>query len=634
MARSPSRFSSSVLIVCAAVLLAPRPASGQASSASSAPAIAWVDTVFKDLGPDGPGCAAAASRHGQPLFARAYGLAQLDERRAASPSTVYRIGSVAKQFTAMSVVLLAQDGRLSLDDDVRRWIPELPDYGHTITLRQLLTHTSGLRDYLSILYMQRGGGRRVTTRDAMETIVRQRELNFVPGTDWAYSNSGYFLLGQVVERVSGRTLPEFVRDRILAPVGMNSTTFPEDLSQASRRAAGYDYADSVWTQSTEPVLALGSGGMYSTVEDLLRWAEALAAGRVGGMEAMRMMETPATLADGSEVMYGLGLELGEYRGLRAVSHTGAGEGFRAALVTFPAQRLSIAVLCNGATAEAAMRARHLSDGLLGTELAAAEAPAPAAPAPPASAVDDGDLARFAGVYVSASTLMRTFVVDSGALRVQVAPGVLRPLEPLGGGRFRVVSTETTYRFGPGTVRRESAGVAPVEFHYAGPAGDTAADPARYAGRYESPEMGVTWELRAGDDGTLRVVHGGPGSPEKADKVFRDGFTFSYGLIRFVTDCRGEVAGFTLGDDRVYALRFNRVGQGGASAACPPPARPEPAAERKEPPRGHPPAAEDSHTRAETEDPRWKLPGQRHRADTKSESCAARSAHPTFAPHHG
>lgn len=567
MPRFPARFPSAALIVCAAVLLAPRPAYGQAPSASSTPTLAWVDTVFKNLAPDGPGCAAAASRHGQPLFARAYGLARLDEGRAASPSTVYGIASIGKQFTAMSVVLLAQDGLLSLDDDVRRWIPELPDYGHTITLRQLLNHTSGLRDYLSILYMQRGGERRVTRRDAIETIVRQRELNFVPGTDWAYSNSGYFLLGQVVERVSGRTLPEFVRERMLAPVGMNSTTFPEELSQASRRAAGYDHADSAWIQSTEPVLALGSGGMYSTVEDLLRWAEARGAGRVGGMEAVRMMETPATLADGSEVGYGLGLELGEYRGVRVVSHTGAGEGFRSALVTFPAHGLSIAVLCNGGTSEAAMRARLLSDGLLGAELAAAGPPAPAAPIASA-AVDDGDLARFAGVYVSASTLMRTFVADSGSLRVQVAPGMLRPLEPLGGGRFRVVSTETTYRFGPGTVRRESPGMAPVEYRYAGPAGDTVADPARYAGRYESPEMGVTWELRAGDDGTLRVVHGGPGSPDKADRVFPDGYTFSYGLIRFVTDCRGEVVGFTLGDDRVYALRFNRVGQGDAPAACP------------------------------------------------------------------
>lgn len=579
MPRFLPRSASSILVLLTAFMLNGSPASAQVASASHpSSTYDWVDSVFAGIAPDGPGCTVAAARDGRTLFARSYGLAEVAGQRAATPSTLYGTASVGKAITALSVVLLARDGRLSLDDDVRRWVPELPDYGHVITLRQLLAHTGGVRDVFGLIFMQRGREGLTTDAQAMEMILRQHELNFAPGTDAAYSNSGYVLLARVVERASGRTLPEFAGERILRPLGMRGTTFVADLgpAQSRRLAVGHVRGDAGWEPRTEALHVLGPGGLYSTAEDLLRLAEGLRTGRVGVMEAMREMETNATIGDGFRLPYGLGLELEEHRGARTVGHRGAGGGYRAEMLHLRDHALSLAALCNADTIQPSPLLRQLADRLL-PELAASGPPAPeSAPAPAAASapvtVDARELARIAGVYVTRAGLVRRFFVDdAGSLRLPV-PGAVHTLVPLGGGRFRVpTSMGTVYTFADGTARRESPGNPTIVFQYAAPNGDSAAAPARYAGRYESPELGAAWELAAGADGALRVAHGGPDSPERAEPVFRDGYIIAYGLMHFITDCRGEVIGFTLSDERVQALRFNRVGAD-ASAACPAPAR--------------------------------------------------------------
>lgn len=576
MQRFPARSASPVPLLFAALVLGESPASAQAPAPGPSTGYAWVDTVFAGIQADGPGCTVAAARDGRTLFARSYGLAEVAGGRAATPSTPYGTASVGKTVTALSVVLLAREGRLSLDDDVRRWVPELPDYGQAITLRQLLAHTGGVRDVFGLIFMQRGYEALTTDSAAMEMILRQRELNFAPGTDGAYSNGGYVLLARVVERASGRTLPDFAGERILQPLGMNSTGFVArlDAAGAARLAAGYVHDGAGWQARTETVPVVGPGGLYSTAEDLLRLAEALRTGQIGGMEAMREMETNATIADGFRLPYGLGVELDEHRGARTVGHRGAGSGFRAEMLHVRDHALSLAATCNADTVRLSPLLRQVADGLLpelaASELAAPEPAAPPAALPAAVAADAGALARIAGVYVTRSGLVRRFFVDSGTLRLPV-PGAVHTLVPLGGGRFRVPSgMGTVYTFVDGTARREAPGNPTVVFRYAAPNGDSAAAPARYAGRYESPELGAAWELVAGADGALRVVHGGPDSPEKAEPVFRDGYTIGYGLMHFVTGCRGEVVGFTLGDERVQGLRFDRVGAADASPACPAP----------------------------------------------------------------
>jgi CubicO group peptidase (beta-lactamase class C family) len=542
----------------------PGAAAAQAAPVADGGAFAWVDTVFRDYADDGPGCAVGAARHGRPLFERAYGMADVASARAATPSTMYGIASVAKQFTAMGVLLLARDGRLALDDDVRRWIPELPDYGRPVTLRHLLTHTGGVRDYMNLLAMQRGGSPEVTDADALAIVVRQRALNFAPGTDWAYSNSGYLLLAEVVRRASGRPLPEFARAHILAPLELRATAFGTREAPAGA-ATGHAQSALGWAPAYYPVWTTGSGNMYSTVGDLLRWAEALRAGRVGGARAAEAMETAASLTDGSPLSYGLGQQLGTHRGARTISHGGSGGGFRAELLRLPAQELAIAVLCNAATAPAGDLAREVADRLLRTELAVA---APQRDTPEASSAPAGELARAAGVYVGRAGQVRTFFVDSGALRLRVPPGVVRRLVPLGAGRVRVANTARTFRFAADSARAEGAGEPPAVYHRVGAEGDTVVDASRYVGRYESADLGVAWEVRAGADGALRIAHGGPRSPERAQPLFRDGFMIVYGLLRFRTDCRGDVVGFTLSEERVQGLRFDRVGIGRPPAVCP------------------------------------------------------------------
>jgi len=333
---------------------------------------ARVDSVFAEYdNTRSPGCALGVIRDGRLVFKRGYGMAVLEHGIPNSPTTVFRIGSTSKQFTAAAIVLLAAEGKLSLDDDIRRFLPEMRDYGTPVTIRHLLHHTSGVRDYLTLMSL---AGRRdddwYTDDEVVTMVARQRELNFEPGERMLYSNSGYFLLSQIVKRASGMSLREYAADRIFGPLGMEHSHFHDDHAEiVPNRASGYAPAeDGGFRISMTTLDMVGDGGVFTTVEDLYRWDQNFYRPRFGGQSFLDRLLNRGVLSNGDTLDYALGLGHAVYRGLPVVRHGGAFVGFRADMMRFPAERFTVICLCNLSTAPPWRLAERVADIYLADRL--------------------------------------------------------------------------------------------------------------------------------------------------------------------------------------------------------------------------------------------------------------------------
>jgi CubicO group peptidase (beta-lactamase class C family) len=414
-----------------------------------------VDAIFAQWNrTDSPGCAVGVYRGGVVEYSRGYGMANLELGAALSPQSIFDIGSTSKQFTAMSVMLLARDGKLSLDDDIRKFIPELPNYGRTITIRHILTHTSGIRDYLTLWGLAGVDDADLTNDDdALALIARQRELNFAPGDAWLYSNSGFFLASVIVKRVSGKTLARFAAERIFAPLGMTHTRFNDDhMAIVPNRATGYAPRDSGgWATAMSNFEQTGDGAVQTSIEDMQRWDENFYTGVVGGAETLASMQKTAVLNDGKQQTYALGLMIDRYRGLRSVSHGGSWAGYRAELLRFPDKHLSVACLCNLARTSPSLLARRVAEVYLGDQMTPSDANVAAAsrrtPAAPANSwtLAAGELTRYAGRYESPELeTMYTLSVENGKLMLRRRRSEAIALVPSATDTF--TAEGITYRF--------------------------------------------------------------------------------------------------------------------------------------------------------------------------------------------
>jgi CubicO group peptidase (beta-lactamase class C family) len=433
-----------MLIRAFLVVLLALPLAVPAASAQTLPPglDAQLDRIFaRYAAPGSPGCAVGVGSNGQLLAQRAFGLADLEHAVPNSPATIFEAGSVSKQFTAAAIVLLALDGALALDDDVRRHVPELPDYGHTLTIRHLLNHTSGLRDWGSVAAISGWGrGSRVHTHDhVLDIVSRQRALNYEPGREYSYTNTGYNLQAVIVERVSGMPFAEFSRVRLFEPLGLRDTQWRDDYRRiVPGRASAYAERDGAFELAMPYEDVHGNGGLLTTIADLVRWDENLVSGRVGGPDFLRLMHEQGVLNDGSRISYAAGLQIGTRNGTAEVSHTGATGGYRAFLARYPERALTVALLCNVATASPGGLGGAIADVLIpaaATAAAARAAPAPApdARAPSAWQPSPAQLAEYAGEFYSpdAETTF-VFAVDDGQLVLLRRPAsrtVLRPVEP-------------------------------------------------------------------------------------------------------------------------------------------------------------------------------------------------------------
>jgi CubicO group peptidase (beta-lactamase class C family) len=396
-----------------------------ALAANDPPEAKQVDAVFADLvKPGSPGCALAIARGGKIVYAKGYGLANLEQEVPITPRAVFDIGSTSKQFTASSILLLEKEGKLSVDDDVRKYIPELPDYGKKITILNLLNHTSGIRDYLTLFELAGVYVDSVTTdEDALAIITRQKSLNFAPGSEYLYSNSGYFLLSVIVKRVSGKSLPEFAAENIFKPLGMAQTLYRDKHTQlVPNRALAYDAneAGTGFSFNVSYFEQTGDGAVHTSVEDLLKWDENFYSAKVGGKAFLDELQQTATLNNGKKLRYAKGLAVFEYRGLRAVDHGGSWGGYRAELLRFPDQHFSVSCLCNLGSAGPESRATKVAEIFLASEMKpkepAAEPASKKQPKPETVPLAGEVLAQYAGDYISEELFVTyTLSVENGKL---------------------------------------------------------------------------------------------------------------------------------------------------------------------------------------------------------------------------
>jgi CubicO group peptidase (beta-lactamase class C family) len=337
---------------------------------------AGVDSVFAQYNrTDRPGCAVGVYRDGRIAYARGYGMADLNQGIAISPKTVFYIASTSKQFTAASLQLLAAQGKVSLDDPVRKYIPELPAYADAVTLRHLIYQLSGIRDYLGLWAISgRSAADEIPEEAALDLIARQHQLDFTPGTQWAYSNSNYFLMSVVVKRASGRSLREFARAGMFEPLGMWDTQFHDDRTMiVPRRAEGYEPDGKGAYRTFKTSFALvGDGGVLTTVEDLAKWDQNFFDNKLdgGGPAFIQRLYARGVLNSGDSTDYASGLFRHTFRGVPTIDHAGSFIGFRAELLRFPSLHTSIGVLCNDYTANPEAMAQRIATVVLADKLTA------------------------------------------------------------------------------------------------------------------------------------------------------------------------------------------------------------------------------------------------------------------------
>lgn len=404
------------------------------------------ERIFGQWDAHSPGCAVGVAEQGKPVLMRAYGMADLEHGVKNTTDTIFEAGSVSKQFTAAAIALLARDGKLSLDDEVRKYIPELPVYGAPLTIRHMLNHTSGLRDWGGVAEI--GGaprGSRVYTNAHMLAIVgRQSALNFAPGSRWSYTNTGYNLAAVIVARVSGKSFAAFTRERLFEPLGMTSTSWRDDYSRVLKnRAIAYGKQADGYHTDMPFGNVVGAGGLLTTVGDLLKWNENIDHPRVGDAAFWRAAQTPGTLADGSAHHYGRGLFMISPRGEPMVTHGGATAGYRSVLTRYPRRHIAVAVLCNAGNARPEADAAQLIAQLLDARPAMApvdDSPpeAPGAPSLRASprTIAEVPLAELAGTYASADAdASYAFTEEGGVLVGRSRHGETLKLQRVSGDRF-------------------------------------------------------------------------------------------------------------------------------------------------------------------------------------------------------
>ena len=524
--------------------------------------LAALDAVFADYSAsDGPGCAFAVSRDGQQVMARAYGMADLEWHVPNTPETVFEPGSVSKQFTAAATILLALDGRIALDDDIRSYFPEMPDYGEAVTVRMLIHHTSGLRDWGSVAAIQ-GWPRwsRVHSHNhALDIASRQRALNYEPGRYYSYTNTGYNLQAMLVERVTGQTFDEFSQERIFRPLGMTRTQWRDDFTEiVDERSVGYRRGeDGEWHMLMPFENVHGNGGLLTTVGDLLRFTRNLDSGEVGGPEFIRLMHEEGTLDSGWKTGYAGGLRVGEYRGVREVSHSGSTAAYRGFLTRYPDHGVAVSLMCNAAEADSRGLARQVVELYLADAMTGEPRGRPAA-----VDVDPGDVAAFAGGYRD----MRTgqyleLTADGSSLLMSGGPGG-PPLAATSETGFASATGVSIAFESPANADERPAGILNmpaadgVRIEPVGAFEPTAADLADYVGAYHSEEAEVTYRFEV-EDGRL-VFRDRYGDGAALEPLYPDAFGREFGTIIFRRDATGRVTQASLSEGRVWDLRFERV----------------------------------------------------------------------------
>ena len=497
-----------------------------------------------------PGCAVGVSLNGESIFEKAFGLAEMEHNIPNSAQTIFESGSVAKQFTAAALVLLQQEGKLNIDDPVRKYIPELPDYGSPLTIRHLLNHTAGLRDWGAVMALTGAGrGDRVISQAlAVDVILRQKHLDFKSGAEYSYSNSGYQLAAEIVERVSKQKFSAFVEERLFKPLGMKNSSTRDDYQRiVPGRALGYSRqgANAPWRLEMPIMNVYGNGGMLTTVGDWLKW-NAMLDTRTWNASLVDSLETQGVLNDGRKISYALGLTVDKYNGMRDVSHGGSTAGYQTFLARYPDQKVSVAVLCNGTGPSAGGLAASVTDEIFGPS------PAPAAP-PEAVKVPEDQLKKFAGIWRNDVTRnVNQIAFDKGELKI--GNGALRPVA---GGSFLLGDRKMTFKEGaPNTAEIANPDGSVTRLTMVSEWKPTVADLAELSGPWASEEAQASITLVV--EGDKAHLYQRPTTKLPLQPIYKDHFSTQGYVVWFTRDASGKIDKMHVGGGRMRDMLFDRM----------------------------------------------------------------------------
>jgi CubicO group peptidase (beta-lactamase class C family) len=530
---------------------------------------------------EAPGIAVGMIRDGELAFSASAGQAHLSHDVPFSVDIRSNIGSVSKQFTAMAVLLLEQDGKLSLDDPVTKHLPEIPEFEHTVTLRHLLTHTSGYREFFNTMAMKGvrfEEGDMVQQEDIIHLVQRQPELQNEPGGTFNYNNTGYQLLADIVAKVSGMPFPEFLDERIFQPLGMTNTLVrPNRLAVVDHSAQGYTMTDGQYREGFDLPGAVGAGGIYTTLEDMARWMDNFDTHEVGGAEAYEKMTTPYVLASGDTTNYGLGLFIQEQRGLKRIQHGGADLAHRAVMTYFPELDAGLVMMSNNATAggdiptdiinlffgdDMEPAADETGDEKTGEGAAASDTSA----FDPASMTPE-DFETFTGRYElnNAPGFVLSFSQEDGTFYTQATGQPQLEIRPTGPRSFELLAVDAQLEFSnieDGAAQNVTLfqnGMEQVGTRLNGEAWDPSPEELQaFTGRYFSDELQTTYTLVVEDE-TLVLTHA------RLDDISltpggEDEFSGAMPVttVTFERNESGEIVALLAGSGRSTDIRFEPV----------------------------------------------------------------------------
>jgi CubicO group peptidase (beta-lactamase class C family) len=516
-----------------------------------------------------PGAAIAVVKDGQIVYKKGYGAANLEYNIPNNPSTVFHIASLSKQFTAFSILLLAKDGRLSLDDDIRRHLPEMSGFSKAITIKDLLYHTSGLREWIYLLGLSGHNlSDMVTQKEIINTLSHQNDLNFEPGSAFSYVNSGYNVLGEIVARVSGQSFAEFARLNIFIPLKMNQTQVMDDYEKIVKNKA-YSYGPVGGNGYKKKLLnfvdVIGSTGVLSTVEDLSKWAMNFENPVVGDRQLINKINTRGLLSNGDTINYAMGQFIGMYQGVPTIEHSGSDAGFRAHLLRFPGQRLSIIVLANDASIDANDIAYKAADIYL--QGFKTDQPKTAASqkdvATTVKQVSRDVLGRYEGKYEIQPGMVMSFSIEGDNLAVDVTGQGKFVLQPLSDNSFKIPGVDgvITFPANAGEVNRLDFRINERQMQ-----GERIkkivldnAKAIEYRGEYRSSELGVTYHV--GFSSGKMVANSGRSAQTELTPVEVDTFSgdqWFMGIVAFVRDDHNKVIGLKVSTDRTKNVWFLKL----------------------------------------------------------------------------
>jgi len=526
---------------------------------------AKVDKLFEEWNkPGSPGASLAVAKNGQIIYKKGYGYAHLEYDIPITPSTIFHVASVSKQFTAFAVAMLVDQGMLSLDDPIQKYVSEVPDFDKTTTLRQLIHHTSGIRDQWELLAM--AGWRLddvITTEHILNMVKHQKDLNFNPGDEHLYSNMGYTLLAVAVERVTGQTFTDWTRENMFTPLGMTNTHFHDDHEMIVKNRA-YSYAPVEEGGFKKSVLSYANAGatsLFTTVEDMAKWAHNFENPRIGGRAVIEQMHEVGVLNNGEKLDYAFGLVIQDHKGLKTVSHSGGDAGFRSHIVMFPDQKLSISVLSNLGSFNPGRMALKVADIYLADLI---EADDEKDQERKQISIDPAIFDRYEGKYALDNGMVINITRKDNKLMGEAVGQAKFELFPESETSFFLKIIDARITFHPEkegkatgfTLHMGGQGIEGkrVESPELGPA-----QLAEYTGKYYSEELGTTYTIVIeGNNLVARHRRHGDNELVASDTDQFNGGQWWLSLLKFMRGNDKKITGFLLSGGRVKNLRFEKV----------------------------------------------------------------------------